>query len=219
MGHPKAVYSFKSRLVWTQANMYLVKSWVSSLWDILKDSWRSMMMEHWSAHLWGVRISYDWTCRGQFIVDSNATGKCYAIGSITIYMCMFLFRWAEFSNTKSGVKVHTQMQRPVFFNTKVHDINAVDDISYEPLACYVFDPGYWDFARLFHINQINFFFIIREKWKTKYEIVSGIDILEDDYNVLRDLISKSSVRRFQWMMLVVTACIICNLKYSLYAIN
>lgn len=62
------------------------------------------------------------------------------------------------------MKVHTQIdmatQILVSFeitNAKVHDVNAMDDISYEPLTCYVFDRGYWDVVRLFHINLINSF--------------------------------------------------------------
>ncbi len=94
----------------------------------------------------------------------DVSGKYYAFDSTTIYLCMSLFKWVEFRKTKSGVKVHTQIdmatQILVSFeitNPKVHDVNAMDDISYEPLACYVFDRGYWDLVRLFHINLINYF--------------------------------------------------------------
>ena len=48
----------------------------------------------------------------------------------------------------------------IFFeitNAKMQNVNAMDNISYEPLACYVFDRGYCDLAYFFRIHQINFF--------------------------------------------------------------
>jgi hypothetical protein len=39
----------------------------------------------------------------------------------------------------------------------------MDWFTYEPNACYVFDRGYFDLARLFFIEQQGAFFIIREK--------------------------------------------------------
>jgi len=62
----------------------------------------------------------------------------------------------------------------------------MDWFSYEPLACYVFDRGYFDLARLYHINVFGAFFIIREKGKTAYEIVDGESMLDGADNVLKD---------------------------------
>ena len=57
---------------------------------------------------------------------------------------------------------------------------------YEPLACYVFDRGYFDLARLYRTNVFGAFFIIREKGKPAYEIVDGESILDGTDNVLKD---------------------------------
>lgn len=120
-------------------------------------------------------------------------GRFYAVDSTTIDLCMSMFDWAHFRSTKSGIKVHTQIdivtEIPVFYritNANVHDSNSMDWLTYEPLACYVFDRGYFDLTRLFVIDQSNAFFIIREKGKPKYEIISGEDTLESEDNVLRD---------------------------------
>ena len=120
-------------------------------------------------------------------------GKFYAIDSTTIDLCMSVFRWAEFRSTKSGIRIHTQIdivtEIPVFYritNAKVHDVNSMDWFTYEPLACYVFDRGYFDLARLYHINAFGAFFIIREKGKPAYEIVDGESILDGTDNVLKD---------------------------------
>jgi len=120
-------------------------------------------------------------------------GRFYAIDSTTIDLCMSVFRWAEFRSTKSGIKVHTQIdiatEIPVFYritNAKVHDVNSMDWFTYEALACYVFDRGYFDLARLYQIHAFGAFFIIREKGKPAYEIVDGESILDGTDNVLKD---------------------------------
>jgi len=120
-------------------------------------------------------------------------GRFYAIDSTTIDLCMSVFRWAEFRSTKSGIRIHTQIdiatEIPVFYritNAKVHDVNSMDWFTYEPLACYVFDRGYFDLARLYRINTFGGFFIIREKGKPAFEIVDGESILEGTDNVLKD---------------------------------
>ena len=120
-------------------------------------------------------------------------GRFYAIDSTTIDLCMSVFRWAEFRSTKSGIRIHTQIdiatEIPVFYritNAKVHDVNSMDWFTYEPLACYVFDRGYFDLARLYRINAFGAFFIIREKGKPAFEIVDGESILEGTDNVLKD---------------------------------
>ena len=120
-------------------------------------------------------------------------GRFYAIDSTTIDLCMAVFKWAKFRSTKSGIKIHTQIdiftEIPVFYritNAKVHDVNAMDWFTYESLACYVFDRGYFDLARLYQIHVFGAFFIIREKGKPAYEIVDGEDMLDGTDNVLRD---------------------------------
>ena len=120
-------------------------------------------------------------------------GRFYAIDSTTIDLCMSVFRWAEFRSTKSGIKVHTLIdiatEIPVFYritNAKVHDVNSMDWFTYEALACYVFDRGYFDLARLYKIHVFGAFFIIREKGKPAYEIVDGESILDGTDNVLKD---------------------------------
>lgn len=125
--------------------------------------------------------------------EFELNGKYYAFDSTTIDLCLSLFEWARFRSTKSGIKVHTQLdiatQIPVAFyitEAAVHDVNAMDWISYEPLACYIFDRGYWDLERLYRIEIINSFFVIREKRRPEFTVVDGEDLLEGTDNILRD---------------------------------
>jgi len=120
-------------------------------------------------------------------------GKFYAFDSTTIDLCLSLFQWALFRTTKGGIKVHTMFdvvtQIPTYIHiteAKVHDVNAMDDIPYEPYAFYIFDKGYYDLARLYRINIIDSYFVIRQKAHLNYEIVDGEDMRDGPDNVLLD---------------------------------
>ena len=119
-------------------------------------------------------------------------GRFYAFDSSTIDLCMSVFKWANFRSTKAGIKLHTQLdvvtQIPKMVcitEARLHDVNAMDIIEYERYAGYIFDRGYWDLNRLYHINQLDAFFVIREKRRPEYKVESGIDF-DDKSNVLRD---------------------------------
>jgi hypothetical protein len=129
-------------------------------------------------------------------------GRFYAIDSTTINLCLSVYRWAKFRSTKSGIKMHTQIdiitEIPIFYritNANVSDFRSMDWFTYEPNACYVFDRGYFDLARLFFIEQQGAFFIIREKFNPKYIIEEGGDVLEGEDNVLRDQTVRFTGRR------------------------
>jgi hypothetical protein len=120
-------------------------------------------------------------------------GRFYAFDSTTIDLCLNLFWWESFRKTKGGIKIHTLYDVvthiPTFLHiteAKVNDMNAMDEIPYEPNAYYIFDRGYFDLARLFTVNLIGSNFIIRERGHLQYEIVDGEDLLEGPDNILYD---------------------------------
>lgn len=125
--------------------------------------------------------------------EFEIAGRFYAFDSTTIDLCLSIFWWANFRKTKGGIKVHTLYdvvtQIPTFLHiteAKIHDMNAMDEIPYEPNAYYIFDRGYFDLARLFTINIIGSNFIIRERGQLQYEIIDGEDLLEFPDNILYD---------------------------------
>ena len=129
-------------------------------------------------------------CRAEDIFKLG--GKVYAFDSTTIELCLETFKWAIFrkNQKKGGIKVHTlydlETQIPTFFHiteARVHDMNAMDVIPYEKNSFYIFDRGYNDFARLYRINAIGAYFIVRGKknndfvpvrWKRRFPPGSGI---------------------------------------------
>ena len=94
----------------------------------------------------------------------------YALDTTIIDLCLSLFPWAKFRKHKGAVKVHTLLDLhsnipTVVFIThaKVHDVNILDQIAFEPGAFYILDRAYLDFARLYTIHRCSAFFVTRPK--------------------------------------------------------
>jgi len=97
----------------------------------------------------------------------------YALDSSTIDLCLSMFPWARFRETKSAVKMHTLLDLrgniPNFIwitDGKVHDVNALDYLVPEQGAIYVMDRAYLDFQRLYYMHQCSAIFVIRSKTNT-----------------------------------------------------
>lgn len=103
--------------------------------------------------------------------DLDLDGSIYALDSTTIDLCLSLFPWAPFRSTKAAIKLHTVVDLngptiPSFIHIssgKMHDVNALDLIAYEPGAYYAIDRGYIDFERLHKIHAAGSFFVTRTK--------------------------------------------------------
>ncbi len=94
----------------------------------------------------------------------------YALDATTIDLCLSVFPWAHFRQTKAAVKLHTLLDLrgnvPSFIHIsdgKLHDVNVLDMLLPEPGAFYVMDRGYLDFERLYQLDLASAFFVIRAK--------------------------------------------------------
>jgi len=99
----------------------------------------------------------------------------YALDSTTIDLSLTLFPWANFRKTKSGIKMHTQidLRGPIptcihVSNARQHDVLWLDDLIFEPGAFYLMDRGYLDFKRLHLIAESGAFFVTRAKDNLKF---------------------------------------------------
>jgi hypothetical protein len=99
----------------------------------------------------------------------------YALDATTIDLCLSVFPWAHFRQTKAAVKLHTLLDLrgniPSFIHIsdgKLHDVNVLDVLLPEPGAFYVMDRGYLDFERLYQLNLASAFFVIRAKANPKF---------------------------------------------------
>lgn len=102
-------------------------------------------------------------------------GTYYALDSTTIDLCLSVFQWAHFRETKGAIKLHTLLDLrgkiPAFIHISdgsVHEVNVLDTLPIEPGACYVMDRGYIDYRRLYALHQAPASFIIRAKRNLRF---------------------------------------------------
>jgi len=101
-----------------------------------------------------------------FELDQTA----YALDATTIDLCLSVFPWANFRKNKGAVKLHTLLDLrcsiPTFIHIsdgKLHEVNTLDIVPFEPGSFYVMDRGYLDYSRLYNLSQASAFFLIRAK--------------------------------------------------------
>lgn len=99
----------------------------------------------------------------------------YALDSTLIDLCLSLFPWANYQQSKSAVRLHTLLNLrgniPEFIHVskgRLSEYAVFDMILPEPGAFYVMDRGYLDFERLYHFEQARAFFVTRGKSSLKY---------------------------------------------------
>ena len=100
----------------------------------------------------------------------------YALDATTIDLCLALFPWAKFRKHKGAVKLHTLLDLRgsiptvvIITHGKVHEVNILDQLSFEAGAFYVMDRGYLDFARLYKLHLASAFFVTRAKKRFDFQ--------------------------------------------------
>ena len=109
-------------------------------------------------------------------LGTDIEGNIYAFDSSMIDVCLNIFWWATYKQSAGAVKLHTlydvKAQIPCFIHVtaaSVNDIIAMDNIPYEKGSFYVFDRGYNDFERLYHIHTLKAFFVFRARDNIKFK--------------------------------------------------
>ncbi|MEO8711861.1 MAG: IS4 family transposase [Parafilimonas sp.] len=107
---------------------------------------------------------------GESDLEVELKNNVFAIDATTIDLCLSTFYWATFRSTKGGIKLHTQLDLKTaipefihFSTASVHDVNALDFISFEANSFYIMDRGYIDYKRLYRIHSSEAFYITRAK--------------------------------------------------------
>jgi DDE family transposase/uncharacterized protein DUF4372 len=103
-----------------------------------------------------------------FAVDLQNT--VYALDSTMVDLCLSLFPWAKYRKRDGAIKIHTLLDLrgnipSVVLVTpgKVHDVNFLQQLIFEPGSFYIMDRGYLDYERLHEISLAPAFFVIRAK--------------------------------------------------------
>jgi transposase len=107
--------------------------------------------------------------------DFELENTAYALDSSTIDLCLSVFPWAHFRQTKAAIKLHTLLDLrgniPTFVHItdgKLHDVHILDILMPEAGSFYIMDRGYLDFARLYAMHRNCAFFVIRAKSNLKF---------------------------------------------------
>lgn len=107
------------------------------------------------------KLSYD---------DFEIKGKVYTFNLTTIDLCLRVLWWTGFRKTKGEIKLHagyditTQIQAFNYITeAPVHKVNALNFITFETGAYYIFDRGNVDFERLSRIAVLPASFAVRAK--------------------------------------------------------
>jgi hypothetical protein len=98
----------------------------------------------------------------------------YGVDTTIIDLCLEIFWWAKFRKNKGAIKLHTVLdlktEIPCYVNItdgKVHEVNVLDLITFEPNGFYIMDRGFVDYLRLFNINNQAAYFVTRAKTNMK----------------------------------------------------
>jgi len=109
----------------------------------------------------------------EFGVDPENT--VYALDATTIDLCLSVFPWATFRQTKAAIKLHTLLDLrgniPTFIHIsdgKMPDVYVLDELIAEPGAFYVLDRAFVDFYRLHDLHLDQAFFVTRAKSNMSY---------------------------------------------------
>lgn len=94
----------------------------------------------------------------------------YALDATTIDLCLSLFPWAHFRKRKGAVKLHTLLDLRgniptviIITHGLIHDVNILDQLTFEPGAFYLMDRAYLDFPRLHRLHLGSAFFVTRAR--------------------------------------------------------
>ena len=144
----------------------------------------------------------------EFSLDID--GNVYAFDSTTIDLCLNVFLWATFRRAKGAVKLHTlydvRTSIPSFVlvtPASVHDVRALDNLTYEAGAYYLLDRAYIDFERLYTIHEHKAFFVTRAKTNMRFRRLSSATP-NRDVGVISDQVirfhGKKSKQRYPGIM-------------------
>jgi Transposase DDE domain/Domain of unknown function (DUF4372) len=104
----------------------------------------------------------------------------YALDSTTIDLCLSLFAWADFRQTKAAIKAHTVIDLrgaiAVFVSIttgKVHDVQILDILELSIGAIVVMDRGYIDYKRLYQWVKRECSFVVRAKDNMRYNVCNA----------------------------------------------
>lgn len=119
----------------------------------------------------------------------NKRNALYLIDSSTFPLNRKLFPWADFRQTKSGVKLHMKlcfMDKEHFYPedfkvtpAKEHDDHHLECFVNQAEATYVFDRGYLNYQQLDQMHEKGYFFVTRLKKNSKVHVLEDFEVSKE----------------------------------------
>jgi len=104
--------------------------------------------------------------------------KLYSMDSTVIDLCVSLFDWAKFRQTKGAIKLHLLLDHEGYLPTfglitdgKVHDVKVAQQMSFPAGSVVVVDRGYVDYALFGRWCREEVWFVTRMKDNASYRVV------------------------------------------------
>jgi hypothetical protein len=120
--------------------------------------------------------------------------KLLSLDSTTIDLCLSLFPWADFRQTKGAVKLHLLLDHDGYLpdfalitDGKQHDVSAARHFHLPAGSIVAIDRAYCDFDLFQQWHESGVFFVTRLKGNAAYEIVESRSVPQHS-NVLADQI-------------------------------
>ena len=120
--------------------------------------------------------------------------KLFSLDSTTIDLCLSLFPWADFRQTKGAIKLHLLLDHDGYLPTfavitdgKTADVSTARYFALPTGSIVAVDRGYLDFELFFQWNKSGIFFVTRLKDNAAYEVVEYRPVPQRG-NVLADQI-------------------------------
>lgn len=130
---------------------------------------------------------------------SKALGKIHLIDSSTISMCLHQYEWADFRETKAGIKMHTSIilcDDDSYLNDMIlTPARPADETQLDALivpdknALHVFDRGYFNFKKFDTYCENGIRFVTRIKSNTIVTVVKELPV-DSSSLITRDAIVK-----------------------------
>jgi hypothetical protein len=122
----------------------------------------------------------------------------FSMDATVIDLCLSIFPWAKFRQTKGAVKLHMALNHegylPVFANItdgKTHEIRVARTLRFPKGSVVTFDKGYNDYSYFSSLCEDEVFFVTRAKDNAVYEVLEERPIPQRG-NILSDRIIRLS---------------------------
>jgi hypothetical protein len=120
--------------------------------------------------------------------------KLFSLDASVIELCVTLFDWAKFRQTKGAVKLHLLLDHegylPVFATVTegdVHEVNIAWELNLPKGSILAVDMGYTDYALFARWTTGGIFFVTRQKGNAAYRVVEEHKVPQNR-NILKDQI-------------------------------